>query len=195
LLVSLDGPKSIHDQNRGLGNYQKTINFIKHAQKLGFPTEIMFLVTPQTYPLLKTISATFSCDIGRPTTLNYISLKTAPFTDNHPLARPSTNPTLSPQQIIHLKKTYHCLPSRHFGCFQLSLQSNGQVYGCCESPHPLGPQNLPITQIVSRFSQTLDPCRLCPDSSCQGCSDPGFFCGYPKELRRSTCQQVVKLFN
>jgi len=45
LLVSLDGPKAIHDQNRGQGNFDKTKKFIKHALSLGFPTEIFFLIT------------------------------------------------------------------------------------------------------------------------------------------------------
>lgn len=50
LLVSFDGPPKIHDANRGKGNFAASQAFVKHALALGFPVEIFFLITQDSYP-------------------------------------------------------------------------------------------------------------------------------------------------
>lgn len=49
LIVSLDGLPQYHDKNRGIGNFEKSINFLKKAGELGFHTEVFSIVTRQNY--------------------------------------------------------------------------------------------------------------------------------------------------
>ncbi|MFA6250660.1 MAG: radical SAM protein [Candidatus Shapirobacteria bacterium] len=195
LLVSLDGPQEIHDQNRGSGNFDKTISFIRHALQLGFPTEIMFLVTPDSYPYSASFSNYLSVSFGLPLLrLNYITLKSGNFINGHPLCQTAhTGPSLTSHQIIDLKKNYSSLPPKDFGCFQLALQSNGLIYGCCESPYPLGSMNDNPQIYINNLFKALKPCLGC--GQCRGCCAPDFLCGYLRELQAPDCQNAVKLFH
>lgn len=194
LLVSLDGPREIHDKNRGLGNFNKTINFIKNGLKLGFHVEIMFLVTPESFIFIDTFSEYISNIVKSKLNINYITQKTIFYTENHPLSNQKNKKTaLTREQIIKIKKDYSSIPSQNFGCFQLSLQSNGLVYGCCESPVPIAKISDDIEIMVDNFLKSLKQCRDC--SVCGGCSSPDFICGYKKELGIVSCQEVVELFN
>ncbi len=166
LLVSLDGPKHIHDANRGPGNFDKSINFIKHALSLNFHVEIMFLVTNDSYPYIDSIEKQISESVqtGRdlPLHINYITIKSQFYTSQHPLSQDNPNSqSLSAQQIIHIKQNYPSIPAKDFGCFQLSLQSNGNFYGCCESPTPIGTLQDPINTVVEKFVSSLNPCTQC----------------------------------
>jgi MoaA/NifB/PqqE/SkfB family radical SAM enzyme len=162
LLVSLDGPQNIHDQNRGSGNFQKSIAFIKKALSLGFPLEVMFLVTQDSYPFKDEMPLILKKLIGQPVNLNYITQKTIFYTDNHPLSnQKNKSPALTRDQIIDIKKNYNSVPSKNFGCFQLSLQSNGQIYGCCESPYSLGNIDDNPEIYVKKFVDSLSTCQKC----------------------------------
>ena len=170
LLVSLDGPKEIHDKNRGIGNFDKTIKFIQHAQQLGFPIEIMFLITKDSY------SYKDSFDVfGLPKTY---------LTDR--------KMSLSKDQLLDIKKNYQTFPNKNLGCFQLSLQSSGIITGCCESSLGLGTINDDPTTYVANFIKSLSKCSNC--KKCNGCCDPNYFCGYKTELNLKTCQDVVQSF-
>ena len=170
ILVSLDGPKEIHDQNRGPGNFDKTIKFIQHAQQLGFPVEIMFLITKDSYPYKD------SFDIfGLPKTY---------LTDR--------KMSLSKDQLLDIKKNYQTFPNKNFGCFQLSLQSSGAITGCCESSLRLGTINDDPATYVANFIKSLSKCSSC--QKCNGCCDPNYLCGYKTELNLKTCQDVVQSF-
>ncbi len=170
LLVSFDGPQPIHDQNRGPGNFQKSKNFVKKALKLGFPVEIMYLVTPLSYSKKINIYNLKN---------NYISLKTKSFDKTLNFS------PLTPKQIIKIKKPFH------FGCFQLSLQSNGTITPCCEIMTPLAKITDPIPQVIQKYQKLFAPCLKC--QQCLGCPSPNFLCGYIQELGVKNCQQVVKL--
>jgi len=172
LLVSFDGPKSIHDQNRGAGNFDKSKKFVKNALKLGFPVEIMYLVSPLSYGKKLSI-----CNLKN----NYITLKTKSF-DNT-----LNNLPLSPDQIITIKKPFN------FGCYQLSLQSNGDITACCESLTAIADITDNPKNIINNFKNTLLPCQKC--QKCLGCTSPDFLCGYIKELNAKNCQNVVKLLS
>jgi MoaA/NifB/PqqE/SkfB family radical SAM enzyme len=194
LLVSLDGPREIHDKNRGLGNFDKTINFIKNGLKLGFHMEIMFLVTPESFPFVDTFFEYISNIFKSELNINYITQKTIFYTANHPLSNQENKKVaLTKEQIIKIKKDYSSIPSKNFGCFQLALQSNGLVYGCCESPTPIAKISDDVEIIINSFSKSLKKCFSC--SVCGGCCNPDFICGYKKELSVISCQEVVKLFN
>ena len=172
LLVSFDGPKPIHDKNRGLGNFDKSKKFVQHALDLGFPVEIMFLISPLSYGKKLNI-----CNLKN----NYITLKTKSF-DNT-----LNNLPLSPDQILKIKKPFN------FGCYQLSLQSNGDITPCCEVLNPIATISTPIPQTITNYRQLLSPCLNC--QKCLGCTSPEFLCGYIKELNAKNCQNVVKLLS
>jgi len=178
ILISLDGPKEIHDQNRGQGNFQKSLDFINRALSLGFPVEVMFLVTPKSYRYTHCFSL--------PVKINYLTQKTSFFDPR------LKEPGLTFEQIINLKKNYSTIPAKDFGCFQLSLQSDGLIYSCCESPTPIAKISDSVEKIIKNFKKTLTICQKC--GQCQGCGKPEFLCGYIKELGQDRCQQVVKLF-
>ncbi len=194
LLVSLDGPKTIHDQNRGVGNFDKSIAFIKNAHALGFHTEVMYLVSPASYRYRNILPAQLSKKLGFTLKFNYLTLKTKFYTANHPYSQDVSSCGLSRDQILNIKRNYPTIPAKSFGCYQFSLQSNGWVYGCCESPRPLGRMTDPIEKLIADFKARLVGCSACPSSSCHGCTDPNFLCGYKAELNTLTCQEVAPLF-
>jgi organic radical activating enzyme len=212
LLVSFDGPKGIHDQNRGDGNFDKSEAFVKKALSLGFPVGIFFLITKDSYPYKDSF--------------NMFSLPKTYLTDRlH---------SLTPSQVLDIKTNYPTYPHKNFGCFQLALQSDNHIYGCCESPTPLAKITDPIPEVIKNFTDSLSDCQKCKlfdkvnnfsahsecdisrspkgrgnlnkiasspkkasrnDISCHGCCSPNFLCGYKTELAQSNCQKVVKLFN
>jgi hypothetical protein len=129
LLVSFDGPQDVHDHNRGSGNFNKSVKFVEHALKLGFPTEIFFLVTKDSYPFLDTF--------------NILDLPKTYLVDRLG--------SLTPDQVNNIRQNYRCYPPTDFGCSVLSLQSDGKFYGCCESSKPIGSLSDPIKTIIDSF--------------------------------------------
>lgn len=185
LIVSFDGPKDIHDQNRGVGNYQKSLHFVEQALELGFHLEIFYLVTKDSYPYIDTFPQEFnSYFINHKSYISFIYL-----TDRLR--------SLSREQVLHIKRNYATYPSKNLGCFQVSLQSNGLVYGCCESHKFIGKISDPIESLLSRFHGSLTVCQRCPLSQsgvCGGCTDPTYLCGYIDELNSPSCPHVIKSF-
>lgn len=171
LLVSFDGPKEVHDQNRGTGNFDKSQKFVKKAVSLGFPVEIFFLITKDSY--------------SHKDSFNIFDLRKTYLTDRlHSLTK---------KQVLDIKTKYPTYPRKNFGCFQLALQSDGQIYGCCESSTPLAKMTDPIPQIIKNFTDSLNPCQKC--QQCLGCCSPDFLCHYKHELNLPSCQKVVELLN
>ncbi len=196
LLVSFDGPEKIHDYNRGQGNFQKSVSFVKQALALGFFVEIMFLINKRSYPYRKTFQKQLSKETGKELVLNYMTQKTKFYTDNHSLSNDKNiEGALTLKQILDIKTNYKSVPDKNFGCFQLSLQSDGKIYGCCESPIALIDSKKPIKQIIKKFKSVLLPCQNCKIKKCHGCCAPDFLCGYNQELKTYTCQNTFKLLN
>lgn len=217
LLVSFDGPQKVHDSNRGPGNFNKSLNFAKKARLLGFPVEIFFLITKESYPYKDSFNV-----LDLPKT--YLTDRLGSLTSN---------------QVMDIKKNYPTYPAPDFGCFQLALQSDGKIYGCCESGKPLASLSDPIDQIIASFLGSLGPCFSCPKfnspslrgvhdaaispplylvdrhalrarddakniispkhpkgpAACHGCTDPSFLCGYRQQLRLPSCQSVFSAFS
>lgn len=165
LLVSFDGPKDVHDANRGAGNFDKSINFVKHAISLGFHCEIMFLITPASYPFRDSFPSYLESRIKCPVSINYLTQKTKYFTKDHPLTNGIAAPGLTRDQVLDIKRHYPSIPAKNFGCFQLALQSNGLIYGCCETSHPLAKMSDPIKTIVANFTASLHTCGNCSISA------------------------------
>ena len=147
LLVSFDGPENIHDINRGTGNFKKSQKFVEHALKLGFPVEIFFLITKNSYP--------------HKDSFNIFDLKKTYLTDRLG--------SLNSKQVNEIRQNYPCYPPKNFACSMLSLQSNGKFYSCCESTKSIASLSDPIKKILSNYSSIYLNNPLC--------SDPKFFCG------------------
>ncbi len=199
ILVSLDGPKDIHDQNRGSGNFDKSIKYIKHAQELGFPVGIMYLVTKDSYPYKDSFPLILSRELEHQSTSN---LNITYLTDR--------KMSLTNDQCLDIKLHYPTFPNKNFGCYQLSLQSNGNITGCCESAISLGKITDKPQVYISKFINSLSKCSHCKISTlnnslkivncklkikCHGCTDPSYLCGYPQEFHKNSCQDIIKLFN
>ncbi len=146
LIVSFNGPENIHDANRGTANFAKSKKFVEHALKLGFPVEIFYLITKDSYPFKDK--------------LNIFNLNKTYLTDRLG--------SLTPRQVKYIRDNYPVFPPKNFGCSQLSLQSDGKFYGCCESLKPIGSLSDPISKILLNYSAIYLNSPLC--------SDPDYFC-------------------
>lgn len=182
ILVSLDGPKDIHDRNRGSGNFDKSLKYIKHAQELGFPIGIMFLVTKDSYPY----KDSFPKDLSKILKLQSSNALNITYLTDRKMS-------LTNDQCLNIKLHYPTFPAKNFGCYQLSLQSNGNITGCCESSISLGKITDDPKNYVSKFVKNISPCFTC--GLCQGCCDQNYLCGYPQEFHQKSCQGIIKLFN
>ena len=147
LIVSFDGPETVHDANRGRGNFVKSKKFVQHALQLGFPVEIFYLITKDSYPFKDK--------------LNIYNLKKTYLTDR-------LN-SLNLKQTRDIRQNYPVFPSKKFGCSELSLQSDGKFYGCCESQKPIASLSDRISKILFNYSTIYLKSPLC--------SDPDYFCG------------------
>jgi len=161
LIVSFDGPQKIHDQNRGDGNYKKSKAFVKKALKLGFPIEIFYLITKDSYPCRDSFPSSFTKE------LKFQSSKVLTFT-----YLTDRLGSLTKDQEKEIRTNYPCYPPRDFGCNVFSLQSNGKFYGCCESSRSIGNLSDPLQPIVQKY---LDIITHHPK-----CSDPDYWCGLKK---------------
>jgi len=131
LIVSFDGPQNIHDQNRGIGNFAKSKAFVKKALKLGFPVEIFYLITAESYPFKDKLN----------------------IFDQHITYLTDRLGSLTTDQVKDIRQNYSCYPPQDFHCNILSLQSDGKFYGCCESQKSIGSLTDPLKKTIDKFSQ------------------------------------------
>ncbi|MBI2465432.1 radical SAM protein [Candidatus Shapirobacteria bacterium] len=157
LIVSFDGPQKIHDHNRGKGNFKKSKGFVKKALRLGFPIEIFYLITKDSYPYKDTFPKLF---------YSYFILHKSYIHFTYLTDRLGS---LTKDQEKDIRTNYPCYPPKDFGCNVFSLQSNGNFYGCCESARSIGNLSDPLMPTVRKY---LDIITLHPK-----CSDPDYWCG------------------
>jgi organic radical activating enzyme len=182
MIVSIDGVKSYHDKNRGNGMFKISTDFLLKAKKNGFHTEIFSIVTNQNFPKIKTFESKMAKIMGQPVSITYHPRKPLSYLTNHPTANIQGEITgfdfLTPAQMEWLfghKKTF---PPVDLGCFQISLMSDGAIYGCCEGTVPIGKLGDDIPVIFSRLRARLDGQKhTCSDQNCEGCAYPDFVCG------------------
>lgn len=177
LIVSLDGLPAYHDQNRGVGNWQRSLNFMKNAKALGFHLEIFSIVTQENLGHIDDFEKIVSSQLGQPVPITYHPRKPQAYLNNHPVSnqhgRIEGFSFLTKSQHQELGKHKSIFPPPVLNCYQISLMSDGQIYGCCEGIHPIGSINSDIPELISNFESKID------DSL--GCIEPDFVCGL-KEL-------------
>ncbi len=151
LIVSFDGPEDIHDKNRGQGNFAKSTSFVKKALNLGFPVEIFYLITKDSY----SYRDSFPSSLYKLYELSNLSFTY--LTDRLG--------SLSPSQVKDIRQNYPCYPPKDFGCNIFSLQSDGKFYGCCETSKSIGSLGDPLDKVIEKYL-ALNPV----------CNDPSYKC-------------------
>ena len=163
LIVSFDGPQKIHDQNRGQGNFVKSKNFVEHALKLGFPVEIFYLITKDSYlyrdSFPKFLSKALKLHSSKELNFTYLTDRLG---------------SLTSRQVKNIRQNYPVYPPKNFSCAMLSLQSDGKFYPCCESNKAIGSLSDPLSKILLNYSTIYLKNPLCPN--------PDYFCNFKNEV-------------
>ena len=173
LIVSLDGLKDYHDANRGAGNFKKSTAFLLKAKKLGFHTEIFSIVTKQNLKCIDTFEKDMKNKFGN-IDITYHPRKPMTYLNVHPVSNIKGDVEgfdfLDKKELLKLMLTKKTFPPKDLGCYQISLVSDGTIYGCCEGFEALGRINNSIPQLISKLKSKIK-------GPCLGCSQPGFMCG------------------
>lgn len=207
LIVSLDGLKSYHDQNRGEGNFDKSIKFLRKAKKLGFYTEIFSIVTKQNIQQIdwfeeylnkainnsSTIGGVMASAGLRPATpevslaITYHPRKPPAYLLHHPISNIFGETDgfdfLTSSEMVKIMKERLTFPPKELGCYQIALVSDGRVFGCCEGTVPIGSINDSVVDLFDKLWQRLEIWdKLNKMKNCLGCSQSEFMCGIKKYL-------------
>jgi len=207
LIVSIDGLRDYHDKNRGKGNFDKSINFLRKARRLGFHTEIFSIVTRQNIGQIEEFEQYICLEVilnevknpdrnskvvvdpsqklrmtGIEIPVTYHPRKPESYLSHHPISNILGEVTgfdfLGKSEMLKLMKEKKTFPPRNLGCYQMALMSDRKVYGCCEGTVPLGKINDPIETLIARLRERLEIWeRENKSSSCLGCSQTDFVCG------------------
>ena len=172
LIISLDGLEAYHDQNRGPGNFAKSIDFLKKALALGFHIEVFSIVTRENLAAIPEFEQVLSKTLGKKIDITYHPRKPLAYLQNHPvsnvLGQINNFNFLSRAELKTLFKSKITFPPRNLGCYQISLMSNKKVYACCEGIRPLGDLKTPIPILIANLQKRI----------CHGCSEADFICGF-----------------
>ena len=173
LIVSLDGLEEYHDKNRGKGNFQKSMAFLEKGKKMGFHIEIFSIVTKQNLKCINSFESFLQKELGA-IDVTYHPRKPMTYLNIHAVSKIVGEITgfdfLEKKEIQRLMMTKKTFPSKEFGCYQISLVSDGTVYGCCEGFEALGKIGDSIPQLISKLKSKIG-------GPCLGCVQPEFLCG------------------
>lgn len=173
LIVSLDGLESYHDKNRGIGNWQKSLSFLKKAKVMGFHLEIFSIITKENLPEITLFEESLQTSLGIIPPITYHPRKPLTYLKSHPVSNISGEISgfsfISKSQREKIGKEKNIFPPLNFGCFQISLMSDSKVYGCCEGITPLGNIETDIKIILRNFKNRLKTNNYCVE--------PKFMCG------------------
>lgn len=180
LIVSLDGLEKYHDLNRGEGNFQKSIAFLKKARSAGFHTEIFSIVTKQNYPHIDLFERYLRKELGE-IEVTYHPRKPPTYLTHHPISNIEGTVTgfdyISREELIEIMKKRTVFPPKNLGCYQISVASSGIVYGCCEGYRPIGTIDDPIEMLFDALKKRIG-------GPCLGCSQTEFMCGIKSIIKQ-----------
>lgn len=187
LIVSIDGLEKYHDVNRGPGNFRKSLDFLKKAQKLGFHTEIFSIVTRQNFETKKTFEEKLTRELDFTPKVTYHPRKPPAYLLHHPVSNvfgeTKNFDFLTDGQMRKIVKEKNVFPPKNLGCYQIALASDGQVYGCCEGTTSLGTKNDPVDRLMKKLEERLVTWESQNTlKNCLGCSQPDFLCGIKNYL-------------
>ena len=179
LIVSVDGLEDYHNKNRGLGNFQKSMLFIKKAKKLGFHIEVFSILTKQNFDKRKDFENFINKELGK-IEITYHPKKPIQYLQNHPIDNINLDNRnfdfLTELQMMEIYKTSKSVfPPKKFGCYQISLFSDKKIFGCCEGIKPIGNINDSIDFLIDNLKK-----RVFSNNYCIGCVEKDFMCGVSK---------------
>jgi len=162
LNVSLDGIKEIHEDNRGEGSFDKTINFLQHASKINFKKVTCRLIATKKsliniddyVKLVKDIDKGFAIyiqDLIDPCKTNvniedyYIG-----FDEIEKVAKIDNSIVLQKKNPIFK---------------EISLHHNG-IYNCFQAVTKIGDYDSNIKDIIANYNKSFLNCKKCR-SSCK----------------------------
>ena len=170
IIVSLDGLPKYHDKNRGAGNFRKSFTFLQKAQKMGFHTEVFSIITQENLPDIEKFEKLVKVPV------TYHPRKPIAYLTAHPVSNIVGETKgfsfITAAQRAKLGSDKKIFPPLNFGCWQVSLMSNGVIYGCCEGITAIGRITDDPKLIIERFKKRMNP---------TGCIEPCFMCGYKDE--------------
>lgn len=187
LIVSIDGLKDYHDANRGLGNFEKSVSFLKKGQAKGFHTEIFSIVTKQNLQRLSEFETYMKGNLNN-IPITYHPRKPPEYLEHHPVSNIVGEVNgfdfLNRDEMLEIMQTRNVFPPKELGCYQIALVSDGKVYGCCEGVTPIGV----ITDSMSQLTESLKLRLVSWEKmnilkGCLGCSQPEFMCGVKQYLQ------------
>lgn len=187
LIVSLDGQARYHDANRGEGNFERSLSFLKKAKKLGFHIEVFSIVTHQNIAGIDAFESLLSGELAGPVTVTYHPRKPPSYLTHHPQSNVWGSVTgfdfLNSREMLQVMSKRRVFPPKDLGCYQIALVSDGRVFGCCEGTVPLGSMSDDIGLLVGRLKQRVSAWEKTNTmEKCLGCSQHEFMCGIKKYL-------------
>jgi organic radical activating enzyme len=186
-IVSLDGLEAYHDQNRGQGNFAKSTTLLKKAISLGFHTEVFSIVTKNNLSLIDEFEASLQKILGQTPPVTYHPRKPRTYLQKHPISNVLGQVRgfdfLSLAEVKELMQTKKTFPPQNLGCYQVSLMSDGRIYGCCEGITPLGDIQTDTAELVTNLRTRIG---LWDGEGyhgkCLGCVEKSFVCGVKENL-------------
>lgn len=186
LIVSIDGLQEYHDSNRGHGNFDKSVAFLKKAMKSGFHTEIFSIITKQNLIQLNEFEKYVKDELaGIPIT--YHPRKPPAYLTHHPISNIVGEVEgfdfLSDEEMIQVMKEKNVFPPKNLGCYQIAVASDGKIYGCCEGTVAIGTIDDTIDHLVQQMKVRLGMWeKMNTFHNCLGCTQAEFMCGIKKHL-------------
>lgn len=172
LIVSIDGLPEYHDFNRGPGKWEISLAFMKQARDLGFHLEVFSIVTRENMSDIPAFEARLQSELETEIPVTYHPRKPMAYLTRHPVSNQigttenASFLTPADRQALAGK----IFPDPNLGCYQISVMSDRQVYGCCEGIRPLGSMGADIPTLINTFRQRVAGPGL-------GCVEPDFVCG------------------
>jgi MoaA/NifB/PqqE/SkfB family radical SAM enzyme len=182
MIISLDGLGNYHDQNRGKDMFKKSLDFLSKAQNNGFHTEVFSVVTKQNFTEIEKFESFLTLSLVQPVSVTYHPRKSINYLLNHPTSNVKGKVDgfdfLTTEQMTWLFQNKKTFPPHHLGCFQVSLMSDGKIYGCCEGTVPIGKITDEISSVFQNLKTQLKLWeKESANQNCLGCVYPDFVCG------------------
>lgn len=181
LIVSIDSLETYHDRNRGKGNFQKSVHYLEKAISMGFHREIFSIVTRDNFVDIEKFERYMQGVVGK-IDITYHPRKPPQYLLKHPVSNIEGAIEgfgyVESHQLKALYQHKKVFPPAELGCYQISLVSDGKVYGCCEGTMPIGHMNDEILDLIHNLRKRVESWEsAAADSPCLGCSQPDFMCG------------------
>jgi MoaA/NifB/PqqE/SkfB family radical SAM enzyme len=187
LIVSLDGVEEYHDANRGVGNFQKSLSFMKKAHRLGFNLDVFSIVTHQNLEHIDEFEASLKKELGFLPEITFHPRKPPTYLNHHPISNVFGEVQgfdfLTKEEMIELMKTRTVFPPPRLGCYQIAVMSDGKVFGCCEGVTPIGRIEDQPAELIQKLRERVAIWETTDDDDhCLGCSQADFVCGIKEYL-------------